>query len=73
MKNPVYTAKDYLEWDYQNSFFPLEITRYVSVKYFDKILTHITEKIFDEKQAEYSFLPQKKCHAAKNGFHLRRT
>jgi len=66
------TLQYFLE-DYPRTLFPLATTRILIENHGDAILKYIYEKVLNESEEEYSFVPQLPCYASKTGFHLRRT
>lgn len=63
----------YLLEDHPRTLFPLTTTHVLVQNHADKLVKYIYEKVLNQAEPEYSFLPQLRCHAAKTGFHLRRT
>jgi hypothetical protein len=66
------TLQYFLE-DYPRTLFPLATTRILIENHGDAILKYIYEKVLNESEKDYSFVPQLPCYASKTGFHLRRT
>jgi len=63
----------YFSADYPRTLFPLDTTRILIENHGDAILKYIYEKILNESEKDYLFVPQLPCYASKTGFHLRRT
>ena len=59
--------------DYPRTLFPLATTQILIQNHADEILKYIYEKVLNQQEKDYSFLPQLHCYASKTGFHLRRT
>lgn len=68
-----YTSIHYLLEDYPKTLFPLSATSVIAGNAGDEVLKYIYEKVLNRNESEHSFLSQTRCHASKQGFHLRRT
>lgn len=68
-----YTSIQYLLDDYPKTLFPLSTTRVIAENVGNKVLGYINEKVLNSNEDAHSFLSQARCHASKQGFHLRRT
>jgi hypothetical protein len=68
-----YTSIQYLLDDYPKTLFPLSTTSVVAGNAGTEVLKYIYEKVLNRNEPAHSFLSQARCHASKQGFHLRRT
>jgi Reverse transcriptase (RNA-dependent DNA polymerase) len=68
-----YSCVQYFLEDYPRTLFPLATTHILIQNHADAILKYIYEKVLNQSEQNYSFLPQLHCYASKTGFHLRRT
>lgn len=65
-----YSSIKYLIEDYPKTLFPLSTTKVIVENMGKTILEEIKKK---SENNSFSFLPQTRCYASKQGFHLRRT
>jgi len=70
---PVYTAEQYLVEDCPRSLFPLSATRVLVQHCSGKLKEYVYNKVLSSPAVVPGFTMQQRCHAAKTGFHLRRT
>jgi hypothetical protein len=68
-----YTSIQYILEDYPRTLFPLSTTRVIAENAGSEVLKYIYEKVLNRSETAHSFLSQARCHASKQGFHLRRT
>lgn len=68
-----YTSIKYILEDYPRTLFPLSTTRVIAENAGSEVLKYIYEKVLNRNEPACSFLSQARCHASKQGFHLRRT
>jgi hypothetical protein len=68
-----YTSIQYLLDDYSKTLFPLSTTSVIAGNAGPETLKYIYEKVLNRNESAHSFLSQARCHASKQGFHLRRT
>jgi len=66
-------AAEYFLDDYPSTLFPLTTTSTLVRLSHAKLLEHIYERVLDDSHPTYTFQTQRRVHAAKSGFHLRRT
>lgn len=72
-KMSTYTSIQYLLDDYPKTLFPLSTTSVIAGSVGNEVLQYIYEKVLNRDEPAHSFLSQARCHASKQGFHLRRT
>lgn len=68
-----YNSVQYLLDDYPRTLFPLSTTKVIAETTGTEVLQYIYEKVLNPNEPAHSFLSQARCHASKQGFHLRRT
>ncbi|MBS3857302.1 hypothetical protein KEP48_16535 [Proteus mirabilis] len=64
---------NYYKDDFGKGLFPLDTNRIIIENAPNSIRDYINQSILDDNVSQHHFLPQKRCHAAKHGLHLRRT
>ncbi|WP_185922467.1 antiviral reverse transcriptase Drt5 [Hafnia paralvei] len=64
---------DYYKDDFSKGLFPLDTNRIIIENAPQLINDYIYQSILKNDVEQHHFLPQKRCHAAKHGLHLRRT
>ena len=70
---PNYNIARYLIDDLPRTLFPLNTNRILTSYFSVEVLQFVYEQILSGENSSESFVPQLRCHASKQGLHLRRT